>query len=223
MRHLIHREVDPANDPIGARQSSPVSLTMPDPLQPLSSTASYFELLGVSVAADDAALTRRFHILSRLYHPDRWATADAETQTTALDSSALVNDAYRTLKDPFTRAEYLLRRERSTRPDDTKDSAAKPPQELFAQVLELQEALMEYQEARLDEEKATMARLRPTLEEAKGEFEAAYAGLADKLRALFARWDAGDDRETLLDELAGISGTRGYLRRVLTNLNGTLG
>ncbi|MES2459117.1 MAG: Fe-S protein assembly co-chaperone HscB, partial [Armatimonadota bacterium] len=110
---------------------------MPDEIKPLSSTASYFDLLGVSVAADDAALTRRFHDLSRIYHPDRWATADAETQTAALDSAALVNDAYRTLKDPFTRAEYLLRRERGTRPDDTKDSASKPPQELFAQVLEL--------------------------------------------------------------------------------------
>jgi molecular chaperone HscB len=195
---------------------------MPDEIQPLSSTASYFDLLGVPAAAEDALLTRRFHDLSRIYHPDRWATADSATQTAALDSAALVNDAYRTLKDPFTRAEYLLRRERGTRPDDTKDSAARPPQELFAQVLELQEALMEYQEARLDDDDATMARLRPTLEESKGEFEAAYTRLADKLRALFVRWDAGEDREKVLNEIAEVVGTRGYLRRVLTNLNGTL-
>jgi molecular chaperone HscB len=195
---------------------------MPDEIQPLSATASYFELLGVPIAADDTTLTRRFHDLSRIYHPDRWATADAMTQTSALDSAALVNDAYRTLKDPFTRAEYLLRRERGTRPDDTKDSAARPPQELFAQVLELQEALMEYQEARLDDDDVTMTRLRPTLEESKGEFEAAYTRLADKLRALFVRWDAGEDRETLLNGIAEVVGTRGYLRRVLTNLNGTL-
>ena len=196
---------------------------MPEEIQPLSATVSYFELLGVPVAADVAALTRRFHELSRIYHPDRWATTDSATQTIALDSSALVNDAYRTLKDPFTRAEYLLRRERGTRPDDTKDSQAKPPQELFAQVLELQEALMEYQEARLDDDDATMARLRPTLEEAKGEFEAAYTRLAEKLRALFVRWDAGEEHETVLNEVAAVVGTRGYLRRVLTNLNGTLG
>lgn len=196
---------------------------MPEEIQPLSATASYFELLGVPVAADDAILTRRFHELSRIYHPDRWATRGSATQTVALDSSALVNDAYRTLKDPFTRAEYLLRRERGTRPDDTKDSAAKPPQELFAQVLELQEALMEYQEARLDDDDATMARLRPTLEEAKGEFEAAYTRLADKLRVLFVRWDGGEERETVLNEISVVVGTRGYLRRVLTNLSGTLG
>lgn len=195
---------------------------MPDELTPLSPTASYFEILDVPVAADDAALTRRVHELSRLYHPDRWATADAATQAAALDSAALVNDAYRTLRDPFTRAEYLLRRERGVKPDDTRDSAAKPPQELFAQVLELQEALMEYQEARLDDDEATMARLRPALAEAKTEFEGAYAHLADRLRALFARWDAGEDRASVLDGIAEVVGTRGYLRRVLTNLNGTL-
>jgi molecular chaperone HscB len=194
---------------------------MADTFEPLSATASYFEILGVPVAADEATLSRRFREMSRRYHPDRWATADAATQTAALDSVALVNAAYRTLKDPFARAEYLLRRERGTRPDDTKDSQ-KPPQELFAQVLELQESLMEYQEARLDDDEATMARLRPTLEEAKTEFEAAYAGMADRLNTLFARWDAGNDRNTVLDGIAEVVGTRGYLRRVLTNLNGTL-
>lgn len=195
---------------------------MADSLQPLSPTASYFEILGVPVAADDAMLTRRFHELARIYHPDRWAAADAATQSSALDSSAIVNDAYRTLRDPFTRAEYLLRRERGVKPDDTKDSAAKPPQELFAQVLELQEALMEYQEARLEDDEETMARLRPTLEEAKQEFEAAYARLADRLRELFARWDSGEDRDAVLNGIAEVVGTRGYLRRVLTNLSGTL-
>ena len=194
---------------------------MPDAFQPFSATASYFETLGVPVAADDACLTRRFHELSRQYHPDRWATADAATQTAALDASALINDAYRTLKDPFARAEYLLRRERGTRPDDTKDTA-KPPKELFAQVLELQEALMEYQEARMDDDEPTLDRLRPSLMVAKAEFEAAYAGMADRLRALFVRWDAGDDRAGLLDGIAEIIGTRGYLRRVLSNLETTL-
>lgn len=195
---------------------------MPEPLQPLSPLASYFDILGVPVAADEATLTRRFHELSRQYHPDRWATADAATQAEALDSSALINDAYRTLRDPFTRAEYLLRRERGTKPDDTKDSNAKPPQELFAQVLELQEALMDYQEARLDDDDATMARLRPTLESSKVEFEAAYEALRGRLATLFARWDGGDDHAAVLDAIAQVVGTRGYLRRVLTNLNGTL-
>ena len=194
---------------------------MAETLEPFSPTASYFELLDVPVASDEALLTSRFHELSRRYHPDRFGTRDAATQMTALQNAALVNDAYRTLRDPFARAEYLLRRERGTRPDDTKDSQ-KPPQELFAQVLELQEALMEYQEAHMEDDEATLARLRPRLEEARREFQAAYQSMADRLSVLFARYDAQDDRDAVLDELAQVVGTRGYLRRVLTNLDKTL-
>ncbi len=192
-------------------------------LDPLSPSASYFDLMAVPVAADDARLTRRFHELSRRFHPDRFGVADAATQTIALQNAALVNDAYRTLRDPFARAEYLLRRERGARPDDARDQ--KPPQELFAQVLELQEALMEYQEAHMDEDAATLDRLRPALEAAKDDFQAAYAAMSSRLRGLFTRYDdaaAGADREKVLDELAQVVGTRGYLRRVLTNLDKTL-
>jgi molecular chaperone HscB len=191
-------------------------------LEPLSPSASYFDLMGVPVAADDALLTRRFHELSRRFHPDRFGTFDAATQTIALQNAALVNDAYRTLRDPFGRAEYLLRRERGTRPDDTKNQ--KPPQELFARVLELQESLMEYQEAHMEDDAATLARLRPALEAAKADFQAAYEAMADRLRGLFTRYDntAGAEREKVLDELAQVVGTRGYLRRVLTNLDKTL-
>jgi molecular chaperone HscB len=195
---------------------------MPNTLPPLSPTASYFEVLGVPVAADEATLAARFRELSRVYHPDRWARADAATQTAALESSALLNDAYRTLRDPFSRAEYLLRRERGTRPDDTKDGA-KPPQELFAQVLELQEALLEFQEARMEDDEETMARLTPQLDEARQEFRAAYARMADRLQDLFRRWDAGHDRAAVLDGITAVVGTRGYLRRVLDNLDKTLG
>lgn len=189
-------------------------------LEPLSVTDSYFTLLGVPVGVDDATLSARFKDLSRRYHPDRWATADAATQAAALDSSALVNDAFRTLRDPFTRAEYLLRRERGTRPD-TAARDQKPPQELFARVLELQEALMEYQEAAMEDDDATLARVRPDLEAAKTEFEAAYETLRGRLAELFARYDAGE-RDAALDGLGDVVGTRGYLRRVLTNLDKTL-
>jgi molecular chaperone HscB len=191
-------------------------------MTPLSPTDSYFEILDVPVSADDALLTRRFHELSRLYHPDRWATADISTQTAALEASALVNDAYRTLRDPFTRAEYLLRRERGTRPDDLKETA-KPPQELFAEVLELQELLMEFQEAQSEDDSEVMDSLRPQLWEAKITFEQAYGEKAEALRDLFAQWDSGSDREGVLNHIAEIIGTRGYLRRVLTNLQRVLG
>ncbi|MBC8143054.1 MAG: Fe-S protein assembly co-chaperone HscB [Armatimonadetes bacterium] len=190
-------------------------------LAPLLTTTGYFDLLGVPVAVDDATLTRRFRELSRIYHPDRHANADAETQTVALDATALLNDAYRTLHDPFTRAEYLLRSKGGVSLNDLQKNA-KPPQDLLMQVMELQEALMEYQEARLDDDTGTMRRLTPTLTEARTEFTDAYETLAGRLSGLFAAFDSGDDRAGVLASVAEVVGTRGYLRRVLTNLNGTL-
>lgn len=193
-------------------------------IEPISTTASYFEILGVPVGADEATLTRRFRELAAKYHPDRWAASgDAATQAAALDSTALINDAYRILRDPFTRAEYLLRREVGIGPDDTKASATQPPKELFAQVLELQEALMEYREVQSDDDEEAMVRLRPTLEESRREFQSAYDALKERLTGLFARWDAEEDRTEILAGITEVIGIRGYLRRVLSNLSQTLG
>lgn len=182
---------------------------MPEFLDP---TASYFSLLGVPVAVDEATLASRFRELSRRFHPDRFASASTEIQNEALTSSALVNDAYRTLKDPFLRAEYLLKRERGVKPGEARD--AKPPKALFATVMELQEALMEFQEG--DESQ------RGNLEAARAEFSAAYDALKTQLHASFARFDSGAV-ESALDEMQEVASTRGYLRRVLENLNKTLG
>ena len=182
---------------------------MPEFLDP---TASYLEILGVGAAASDEQLASQFRTLSRRFHPDRFAAADAATQDDALTSTALVNDAYRTLKDPFTRAEYLLRRERSVKQGEMRDS--KPPKELFATVMELQEALMEFQDG--DESQ------RGNLEASRVEFSEAYDALKAKLVQLFLAYDAGDV-QTALDGMQEVAATRGYLRRVLDNLNKTLG
>jgi molecular chaperone HscB len=182
---------------------------MPEFLDP---TASYFEILGVKTAATDEELSAQFRLLSRRFHPDRFAAASTETQDDALTSTALVNDAYRTLKDPFTRAEYLLCRERSVKLGELRDS--KPPQALFATVMELQEALMEFQDG--DESQ------RENLVAAQVEFSEAYDALKTRLSQLFTDYDAGE-REAALDGMQEVAATRGYLRRVLDNLHKTLG
>jgi len=49
--------------------------------------------------------------LSRKLHPDLNARADKREQEWSLEQSSLLNDAYRTLKDPIKRTQYLLRLE----------------------------------------------------------------------------------------------------------------
>ena len=60
---------------------------------------------------DTALLEREFYELSRKLHPDLCARADKREQEWSLEQSSLLNDAYRTLKDPIKRTEYLLRLE----------------------------------------------------------------------------------------------------------------
>src|SRR5438477_2897018 len=72
--------------------------------------ADYFSCFGLprKLALDPAALEREFYRLSRRLHPDVYARAPAAEQEWALEQSSRLNDAYRTLRDPIARTEYLL-------------------------------------------------------------------------------------------------------------------
>ena len=61
---------------------------------------TFFEILELPTALslDAADLDKRFYALSRKYHPDLYSRRPAAEQQEALDRSALLNDAYRTLE-----------------------------------------------------------------------------------------------------------------------------
>src|ERR1700712_407618 len=67
-----------------------------------------FFTLPRKLALDVPALEKEFYALSRKLHPDRFAAKPAAEQEAALAQSSLLNDAYRTLKDPILRTQYLL-------------------------------------------------------------------------------------------------------------------
>ena len=73
-------------------------------------TRNHFELLGLPARyrVDEAALDRAYRELQNTVHPDRYAAAGDADKRLALQASARVNEAYRTLRDPVMRAEYLL-------------------------------------------------------------------------------------------------------------------
>ncbi|PYO21384.1 MAG: Fe-S protein assembly co-chaperone HscB [Candidatus Rokuibacteriota bacterium] len=91
----------------------------------------YFEVFGLprKLAVDSAELQRRFYALAREHHPDFHQAAPAEERARIEATSALVNAAYRTLRDPIARVEYLVRlegaqrgRQGSARRDDAGNS-----------------------------------------------------------------------------------------------------
>jgi molecular chaperone HscB len=83
-------------------------------LQPGSDTdRDLFRALGFSspqLTIDPVRLEERFHAKSRLFHPDRYQRKDPKELQISLERSALVNEAYRTLKDPKSRVRYVLER-----------------------------------------------------------------------------------------------------------------
>jgi molecular chaperone HscB len=58
-------------------------------------------------ALDRADLDARWKTLQAQVHPDRFASADAQSQRQAMQWSVRVNEAYQRLKDPLKRAAYL--------------------------------------------------------------------------------------------------------------------
>jgi Fe-S protein assembly co-chaperone HscB len=190
-----------------------------DRLQPFAPGSDHWAVLGLErrLGLDRADLERRFHALNRRLHPDYFRLRSPEEQAISLEASAAVNAAYRALRDPVSRVEYLLELEGMALGTA---GQAKPPADLFEEILELQEARMELQTADPDEAPA----LRARLEDARSELEARRSGTEAALTACFPEWDAGDEttRRQVLGRMRDILATRAYLRTVLRDLGAAL-
>ena len=187
-------------------------------LQPFPPGADHWAILGVPprLAVDRAALAGRVHELNRRFHPDYYRLRSPEEQAQSLENSAAVNTAYRTLRDPVSRAEYVLSQEGL----GVREAAAvKPPADLLAEILEIQEARQELT-AGGRESPALRARLRA----AQADLEARRGATEGALAGLFAGADAAgaDDRRRILREMRNLLGRRAYLRTVLRDLEGAL-
>lgn len=182
----------------------------------------YFEVFGLprKLGIDTAALQRRFYELAREHHPDFHQSATAEQLARAEEASALVNAAYRVLRDPLARAEYLVRLEEGR---ETKEGAAvkpKAPPELLAEMFEIQEALSEARDGGLDD------RGRAALAEQRAHLITRQAAEEERVRgALSGAWDAASaaDRPAVLARIKAALATRAYLRTVIDDLAHALG
>src|SRR5689334_2182113 len=125
----------------------------------------YFAILGLPrrLTIDSAELERRFRGLSRECHPDYFVHASAAERRASVERSSQLNDAYRTLKHPISRIEYLLELEgfplKPPVTTDAKDAsastaAASVPPALLEQVFTLNEELDAAREKRTGGESA---------------------------------------------------------------------
>ena len=183
--------------------------------------SDYFAVFGLprKLQLDEEGLRRRFYELSRRHHPDFHQLAAEDEQAASLADSALVNRAYRALRDPLARVEYLVALEAGREGGAPVKPAV--PRDLLAEMMEVQEALEEAKDAGLDD--AGRERLRGERARLVDRRAAAEAAIV----ARGAEWDAavdqGADRAPLLAWFKDALATRAYLRTVIDDLSQALG
>lgn len=192
-------------------------------IQPLARRGGdYFSFFALprKLQINDGDLEQRFHQLSWKLHPDNFVKATDYERNLALERSSELNDAYRTLRDPVSRVEYLLLRAGVRKEGTTKQQA---PPELLEEVFELNESLDELREAR--QEGGDLAGLRARLAEAQKNFQQKLEEVDAELASAFAEWDKavdanGDEagRQAVMSKLNEILNRRSYIRNLVRNV-----
>ncbi len=166
---------------------------------------TYYEALGLepklSLDLDD--LKKRFYDRSRQWHPDKFSRASAPEQQRALEITSVLNDAFRTLRDPITRAEYFLKERGLELSQDA-------PPELLEEVFELNMAL---EELRGGDDST-----RPQLVTAQERFQAMRKEIDNALAGLFVNFDASGGQDAL-DTIRAVLNRRRYISNLVREVD----
>jgi len=183
---------------------------------------SYFDLFEVprKLWIEMSALEKKFLELSWKLHPDKFVNASAEEQELSLKNSSELNDAYRVLRDPVARVEYLLELEGMRKEGEHKQQA---PPELLEEVFELNESLDELREAKASG--GDLTSLKSRLESAEKNFQEKLGAVDTRLQETAREWDAaidgnagGTERKGIMVRLNELLNRRSYIRNLVTNV-----
>jgi molecular chaperone HscB len=199
----------------------------------------YFTFFGLprKLNVDLGNLEKEFYTLSRKLHPDLYSGAEPREQEWSLEQSSQLNDAYRTLKDPIKRTEYLLRLEGVELEEQSKSATEQArstgevkkqvvPPDLLEEVFNLN---MELEELRAQKK---LGEDDPALLEEIGrhkiELEEKYDALLDALTKLWHQWDRAVDEGTeeerlkIRGQMLDTLNRRNYIRNMVRDVNEAL-
>ena len=194
----------------------------------------YFALFGLPrhLHVDLAALEKAFYAQSRKLHPDRFAAKAAAEQAAALAASSQLNDAYRTLREPIARTEYLLglegiaMEEQSRAASDVAKASGTAkkqvaPPDLLEEAFELN---MQLEEMKMDPDPG----VRAELEAAAAKFTAMLAETQVQLDGLWTKWDAAVDaddataKDAAKTAMVALLNRRSYIRNLVRDVGQAL-
>ena len=199
----------------------------------------YFMFFGLPrmLNLDTALLEREFYEFSRKLHPDLCARADKREQQWSLEQSSLLNDAYRTLKDPIKRTEYLLRLEGVELEEQSKTATEKArasgeikkqvvPPDLLEEVFELNMQLEELRaQKKLGEDDPVLIE---EIGRQKLDLEKKHESLSEELKKYWDDWDrlpgnaTEEGRSKIRDKMVDLLNRRSYIRNLVRDVNEVL-
>jgi molecular chaperone HscB len=185
-----------------------------------SKTMDYFAIFGLprKLWIEMTALEQKFLQLSWKLHPDNFVNASEQERELSLKPSSELNDAYRTLRDPVGRVEYLLGIEGARKEGEHKQQA---PPELLEEVFDLNESLDELRDAKSSG--GDLAALKSRLEAAEKSFQEKLGEVDAQLQAASREWDAALEadsatRKKVMAKLNDLLNRRSYIRNLLASV-----
>ncbi len=175
-------------------------------VQPLDPGATAFEVLGLASSpfVETMSLERRFHDLSRQVHPDRFAKASPRERRIAVERTTALNNAFRTLRDPASRAAYFLGLH-GIRVDERASSSMSA--EFLEEMLDCREALTRCRQS------GDLTAARSMRDDFRRRAAALQAEIDDALSA----WETSRDRaliEAAAEKLAAMRYVKRFLEEV---------
>jgi molecular chaperone HscB len=204
----------------------------------------YFAFFGLppKLNLDVVALEKSFYELSRRLHPDLNARSGAQEQEWSLEQSSLLNDAYRTLRDPIKRTQYLLRLEGIELEGQSKTATEQAratgevkkqivPPDLLEEVFELN---MQLEELRMNKKMGEDDRnLTKEITGHKVALEATHDALLQELQKYWTDWDClidrnhgskapAEERANITAKMVDVLNRRNYIRNLVRDVNAAL-
>src|SRR5258707_14641297 len=195
-------------------------MSTPAPSTKAPETVDYFAIFEMpkKLWIEMDGLEKKFLQLSWKLHPDNFVNATEMERELSLKRSSELNDAYRTLRDPVARVEYLLSIEGARKEGEHKQQA---PPELLEEVFELNESLDELREAKASG--GDLAALKSRLESAEKGFQEKLGEVDAQLQVAAREWDAALQgeaamRKKIMANLNDLLNRRSYIRNLVANV-----
>lgn len=204
----------------------------------------YFSFFGLprKLNLDVTALEKDFYELSRRLHPDLNARAGSQEQEWSLEQSSLLNDAYRTLRDPIKRTQYLLKLQGVELEEQSKVATEQAratgevkkqivPPDLLEEVFELN---MQLEELRMNKKMGDDdPNLAKEIEQHKVALEGKHEALLEELKTHWQEWDAliqrnassdapADECQKITAKMVDVLNRRNYIRNLVRDVNAAL-